>query len=158
MRKAPFAVSGDPCAVAWAEELAAKLSGHILHIHPDGRALYHAAGVMASNCVVALLDAAEQLMESAGVTGADALQALGPLVRTTIDNVFTGGTAEALTGPVVRGDSETVSRQMSAMKDSGASVVELYRSAGLHALDIARRRGLGETERARVRQALVARE
>jgi predicted short-subunit dehydrogenase-like oxidoreductase (DUF2520 family) len=158
MRVAPFAVSGDQLALAWAEEIAGTLSGHVIHIGPEGRTLYHAAAVMASNYLVVLLDAAEQLMQSAGVPRGQALRVLAPLVRTTVENVFSSGTVQALTGPAVRGDSETVARHLSAMKESGETLMELYRSAGLGALDIARRRGLASTDRARVEQALVARE
>jgi predicted short-subunit dehydrogenase-like oxidoreductase (DUF2520 family) len=155
LRIATFAVCGDGAAFSWAEELARAVSGRVIHIGEDSLPLYHAAAVMASNCVVALLDAAEQLMLSAGVPRAEALPALSALVRTSIDNAFDCGPVEALTGPVARGDSETVAQHLHAMKRSGASTVEVYRSAGLHALGMARRRGLNSIDAERVQQTLL---
>lgn len=158
LRMAAYAVCGGGEALGWAEEIARALSGHVINVGADSRPLYHAAAVMASNYVVALLDAAEQLMLLAGVQGADALPALAPLIRTSIDNVLERGTAEALTGPIVRGDAATVARHLDALESAGPSVLALYRSAGLHALELSRRRGLGPEQARRVQQALLGRE
>jgi predicted short-subunit dehydrogenase-like oxidoreductase (DUF2520 family) len=158
LRLATFAVSGKGPALRWAEELGQLLSGRVIHISEKDRPLYHAAAVMASNYVVAMLDAAEQLMVTAGVDPARALPALEALVRETIGNVFEHGSAAALTGPVSRGDAETVTRHLKAMKHLSGSMVDLYRSAGLRALEIARRRGLDASGAARVRTALLGRE
>jgi predicted short-subunit dehydrogenase-like oxidoreductase (DUF2520 family) len=157
LRIAAFAVSGDRQALAWAEEIAARLSGQILHINPGARHLYHAAAVMASNYVAALLDSAEQLMLLAGVPKADALRSLAPLVRTSVDNVVNCGAVDALTGPVVRGDAPTVADHLQALNRAPHSITELYKAAGLRALAMARERGLGEEDAERVLQALLAR-
>lgn len=158
LRGVTFAVNGDPGALQWAEELAATLRGHVIHIESESRPLYHAAAVMASNYVAALLDSAEHLMELAGVPRSDARRALEPLVRTGIDNVFASSPVDALTGPVVRGDATTVASHVRAMRGAEQSVVELYQAAGQHALDMARRRGLLQTDAENVRRALVGRE
>jgi predicted short-subunit dehydrogenase-like oxidoreductase (DUF2520 family) len=142
----------------WAEELAAALNGHAIHVATESRPLYHAAAVMASNYVAALLDSAEHLMELAGVPRPDARRALAPLVRTSIDNAFDSSALEALTGPIARGDSATVAGHLEAMRHAEASTIELYKSAGLHALDMARRRGLGDSEAQNVLRALLGRE
>jgi predicted short-subunit dehydrogenase-like oxidoreductase (DUF2520 family) len=157
LRSAAFAVSGDPQALTWAERIAAALSGHVLHIRPGARHLYHAAAVMASNYIAALMDSAEQLLLLAGVPEEDALGALAPLARTSLDNAVRLGALEALTGPVMRGDAATVAEHARALEGVERSVAELYRAAGLHALRMARRRGLGEEEAESVHRALVAR-
>ena len=157
LRSAAYAVSGDSHALSWAEEIATLLSGHILHIRPDAGHLYHAAAVMASNYIAALLDSAEQLMLLAGVPKQDALRALAPLARTSIDNVVDRGAVQALTGPVMRGDAATVTEHARALERAEQSIAELYKAAGLHALHMARRRGLGDEEAESVRQALLGR-
>ena len=157
LRSAAFAVSGDADALRWAEEIATALSGHVLHIRPDARHLYHAAAVMASNYIAALLDAAGQLMLLAGVPKEDALRALAPLVRTSIDNAVDCGAVEALTGPVMRGDAATVAEHTRAIERAEQSIADLYKFAGLHALGMARKRGLGQEEVDRVHQALCGR-
>jgi predicted short-subunit dehydrogenase-like oxidoreductase (DUF2520 family) len=82
MRRLPS--PGDPDALTWAESVATALSGHILHILPGARPFYHAAAVMTSNYMAALLDSAEQPMVLAGVPKADAIQALAPIARTSL--------------------------------------------------------------------------
>jgi predicted short-subunit dehydrogenase-like oxidoreductase (DUF2520 family) len=152
-----FAVCGDSDALCWAEQLAVVLSGYVLRIRPEFRQLYHAAAVMASNYVAALLDAAEHLMLLAGVCRKDALRALGPLARTSLDNIFTCGPAGALTGPVLRGDAQTVIEHTRELEGAGDSIADLYKAAGVHALRMARQRGLGAEEAERVQQALLGR-
>jgi predicted short-subunit dehydrogenase-like oxidoreductase (DUF2520 family) len=155
LRGVAFAVSGDSQALSWAEGIATALGGQVLHIRADARHLYHAAAVMASNYIAALMDSAEQLMLLAGVPKEDTLRALAPLARTSIDNVIRCGTVEALTGPVMRGDAATVSAQSRAMGSVEQSMAELYKVAGLHALSMARRRGLGAEEAESVHRALL---
>ncbi len=60
-----FATDGDATALAWAERIVRLLGGETLPIPPQDRPLYHAAAVMASNYVVALIDAAAMLMDAA---------------------------------------------------------------------------------------------
>ncbi len=151
---ATFAIDGDPPALAWAERIARLLGGETLRIPPERRPLYHAAAVMASNYVVALMDAAAILMSAAGVDEKKALRALGPLAEASLANVRGLGPVEALTGPVQRGDLVTLRGHLRSLGAAPATVHALYRSAGLHALDIAVRRGL-EPERARLIEKLL---
>ena len=141
-----FAVAGDPEAAEWAAAIVALLGGTTLTI--QNHALYHAAAVMASNYVVALLGAAESLMEMAGVRRDDALPALAPLIRASVENTIALGPARALTGPLQRGDAGTIALHMEALREAPERVRELYRSAGLQTLTIPRRgEGISEIER-----------
>lgn len=76
------------------------------------RAAYHAAASFASNFVLTVLDAAEQLAAAAGVE--NPREVLAPLVRQSVDNWQHQGAADALTGPIVRGDEATVATQRAA--------------------------------------------
>jgi predicted short-subunit dehydrogenase-like oxidoreductase (DUF2520 family) len=81
---------------------------------PDARRVeYHAAAVVASNHLVALLGQVERLARHADVPFA----AFEPLVRATVDHVFDLGPAAALTGPVARGDVATVSRHLAVIAE-----------------------------------------
>jgi predicted short-subunit dehydrogenase-like oxidoreductase (DUF2520 family) len=149
-----FAVSGDLAAVAWAERIVKLLGGTALHVAPDSMPLYHAAAVMASNYVAGLLDAAAILMRAAGIDEKTALDALGPLVYAGVANALALGPEKALTGPIERGDAETVRRHLPSLAAVPPSVGGLYRAAGLHVLEVARRRGLAEAK-AREIEALL---
>ena len=146
-----FAISGDPAALRWAERIAALLAGQVLRIPSAARPLYHAAAVMASNYVVALADAAQQLLSQA--SGADqetALRALAPLVQASVAGVLRSGTAAALTGPIERGDAGTVQRHLQALESAPPEIRDLYRAAGRQTLQLARRKGLPASAAQRV--------
>ncbi|WP_435748755.1 Rossmann-like and DUF2520 domain-containing protein [Microbacterium sp. PMB16] len=100
-------------ALAVADQLARALGARPFAVDDDHRATYHAAASFASNFVLTVLDAAEQL---AGTVGVDRAH-LGPLVRQTVDNWEASGAASALTGPIARGDEATVARQRAASGD-----------------------------------------
>jgi len=90
------------------------------------RVRYHAAACVASNHIVALLGQVERLAAHAGVP----FEAFLPLVRGTVDNVDELGPASALTGPVARGDDETLARHVDALPDDERDAYEaLVRAA-----------------------------
>ena len=120
-----YAVDGDPPALAWAEQIARILGGSALRIAPEARPLYHAAAVMAANYLVTLLDAAAILMEAAGVERGTALRALSPLVESSAANALRLGPAEALTGPIQRGDLPTIAGHLRALASAPPTVRDL---------------------------------
>ena len=102
-----FAVAGDPLA----RQVVNDLGGRALEVADEDRAAYHAAAVVASNHLVALLGQAERIASTAGVP----FGALMDLVRATVDNVDELGPAAALTGPAARGDADTIRRHLEAI-------------------------------------------
>ena len=112
-----IAVTGTPEALAVARRLASGLESPILAVPESRRPLYHAAAVLASHFLPALLDAASRLLERAGVPHDQALPALLPLVRGTLENIAERGVEAAVTGPVARGDVETVGLHLRALDD-----------------------------------------
>jgi predicted short-subunit dehydrogenase-like oxidoreductase (DUF2520 family) len=112
-----LAVTGTPGAVAVARRLAAALGSPVLTVAETRRPLYHAAAVMASNFLPPLLDAACRMLERAGVPHEEALPALLPLVRGTLANIEEVGLEAAVTGPIPRGDLETVGLHLRALED-----------------------------------------
>ena len=78
---------------------------------------------------------AHRLLERAGVSSEAASAALAPIIRGTVENIVRTGAADALTGPLVRGDSATVRKHLDALPTDEAA---LYRALGRAALNIAR--------------------
>lgn len=136
-----FSIDGSPAALDWASGIVDLLDGITLRIPEEKKTLYHAAAVMASNYTIALLDAAFDLMEQAGVSRDDARRALHPLVASSVSNTFKRSPEQALTGPIRRGDTETVSAHLASLPSSHD---RLYRGLGLHAVSLARRAGLDQ--------------
>lgn len=122
LQGAYFAVSGEPEALVVARRLVARLGGRWMTIPTDRRSLYHAAAVMGSNYLVALLEAAARLLREAGVSPADAEGALLSLAQGTLANVQEMGARDGLTGPIMRGDVDTVALHLRAMGSEGAAV------------------------------------
>lgn len=120
------AISGStPDALSLAGALAQRLGMQWFEISDRNRAAYHAAASIASNFLVALEESAVQLVEQAGIEGGRA--ALGPLVLRTATNWHERG-ADALTGPIARGDEATVQRHIAAIEAECPELLDLYRA------------------------------
>jgi predicted short-subunit dehydrogenase-like oxidoreductase (DUF2520 family) len=125
----PAAFEGAGAAIAGSSDraldtaraLAEALGMRPFEIADADRAAYHAAASMASNYVVALEDAAERLLATTGASR----ELLIPLVRATVENWARDG-ASALTGPVARGDEQTVARQREAVADRTPELLSLF--------------------------------
>ena len=105
-----FALAGDPLVRTLVDDL----GGRWFTVADEDRAAYHAAACIASNHLVALLGQAERVSAAAGVPR----EALLDLVRATVENVADLGPRRALTGPVARGDLETLERHRAALDPS----------------------------------------
>ncbi|MBW3627817.1 MAG: DUF2520 domain-containing protein [Gemmatimonadetes bacterium] len=134
-----FACEGDDGARAVAERIVTALGGKLLPIDRHSKPLYHAAAVFASNYLVALLATAERLAVEAGAPADSARAALVELARGALDGVADFGPADALTGPISRGDADTVRSHLSRLSPSDAA---LYSVLARATLEVARIRGL----------------
>jgi predicted short-subunit dehydrogenase-like oxidoreductase (DUF2520 family) len=120
---AACAIDGNsPRAIAFANELSQKLRMSPMRVAAEHRALYHAAASIASNFLVTLESVAERAAERCGVRR----EALVPLVRAAVENWASTGFDAAITGPVARGDEETVSRQRTAIAQAMPEFVPLF--------------------------------
>lgn len=116
LRGAGCGIAGStPEALRVARELAEALGMEAFELHDEQRAAYHAAASIASNYLLTLEAAAEAAAAGAGIAPEAARRLFGPLVRQTVENWLAHGPAGALTGPVARGDGETVERQRRAL-------------------------------------------
>ncbi|MDQ2856148.1 MAG: DUF2520 domain-containing protein [Acidobacteriota bacterium] len=116
LRGAYFCIEGEPVAVAIANHIVRDLGGHGFFIEPDHKALYHAAAVMASGDMTALLDIAIEMLKRCGLSGVSARRVLIPLVVSAVRNLSTMDPARALTGTFARGDVATVRRHLTAIE------------------------------------------
>lgn len=137
-----FGVCGCGEALAWCERLAGLMHGWVLRVAEADLPTYHAAAVLASNCVVGLAEAAAVLMERAGTERSAALRALRPLLGASLENSLTMKAEEALTGPIARGDTGTVRCHLEAMRDGPRPLEDLYRAFGSYLVPLAERGGL----------------
>ncbi|HEX4419983.1 MAG TPA: DUF2520 domain-containing protein [Kofleriaceae bacterium] len=130
-----FGVEGDDIGRATAGKLVAAMTGVVLALDSAQMAAYHAAAALASNYIVATMDAAAAVLAGAGVAPDKAAQALIPLAEGALRNIAARGTTGGLTGPVRRGDLATVTRHLEAIHDR-PELVEIYRALARRAVEI----------------------
>lgn len=142
MEKNPFsgirmAVEGEPAAVDLACRIAGDLSAAPFEIRTEGKILYHASAVVASNYLVTLMHLARELMAVSGVAPSEAFSILKPLVMGTLENIESAGIPKALTGPIARGDIETVRRHLQDIADKTPELLAVYKMLGRQTIGIA---------------------
>ncbi len=146
------AVEGMPRAVEAGEQIARDLGMRPFRIATTAKAIYHAGAVFASNYLVVVEAVAQRLLRHAGLSDADAWAALRPLVEGTLENLSRLEPREALTGPVVRGDTATLIRHIESLAVDDA---KLYRALGRAALELAQKQGMSEKMAEKVAAALA---
>ncbi len=130
-------IDGEAVAAKIKEEVATEAKA----LADAGKVLYHAAAVMACNYVTALLDAAVTVYGKAGIKSESAVAAIAPMVLATVENVAAMGPAEALTGPIARGDQAVVRRHLEALGRCDDELTALYKTLGRRTVDLALRKG-----------------
>jgi predicted short-subunit dehydrogenase-like oxidoreductase (DUF2520 family) len=132
-------LEGDARAVRAGAAIARKLGARPRVIKGADKALYHAACSVASNLLVPLFDTACGLLRESGIGDREAVEILWPLAEGTLQSVKRLDRASALTGPISRGDVETVRRHLRALEKFPAAR-KIYRVLGAEALRLARPR------------------
>jgi len=150
-----IAVEGEPKALTIAKEMATALGATPLTIQTAAKTLYHAAAVVASNYLVTLLSLAFRLLDEAGISGPAAYNALQPLIHGTLANIQSIGIPQALTGPIARGDVETIKQHLVEIGSKTPQLTDLFKTLSFHTIDIALAKGtLAEVDAIALRSLL----
>jgi predicted short-subunit dehydrogenase-like oxidoreductase (DUF2520 family) len=116
MDEVPFAVEGDTRAVTMARRIVGDLGAEIFSINKAAKPLYHALGSFSSPLIVATLVTAERVGRGAGLTASQTRRIMAPILRQTMKNYAERGAAAAFSGPMKRGDVNTVLRHLKELK------------------------------------------
>lgn len=156
LRGATVAVEGDDELVGLLADLAEAVGAVPVRLAPGSKAAYHAAAVLASGGLVALLDAVAEAARGAGLDEASALAVYGRLAEQTLANARALGIRAALTGPIVRGDAGTLRAHLAALAELAPGARELYLAAARREVTLAEERGaLAPAEAERLRAVLA---
>jgi predicted short-subunit dehydrogenase-like oxidoreductase (DUF2520 family) len=139
-------IDGDAEARQVSERLAAAVAAHVLYIPPGEKPRYHAAAVFASNFPTVLMCLAEELLCAVGIAPDVARQALHPLFASAVENLRSGAGASALTGPIVRGDADTIARHLNGLR-AHPDTLDAYRALSRAALRWVREGGTTDEQR-----------
>lgn len=134
LRGISYGVEGSPAARRFARTMVARLGGRMLEVPKDEKISYHLACVFASNYTVALLGAVHDISRKFA-----AFRHFEKLVRTSVENTFELTPQRALTGPIARGSVNALRRHVAGLRAKHRGLLELYKTVGLYALELARR-------------------
>jgi predicted short-subunit dehydrogenase-like oxidoreductase (DUF2520 family) len=146
-----FCVEGQPKAVRVARRLVREIGGRFFEIPTEQKSLYHAAAVLASGGVTALISISLELLSKCGLSEREARKVLLPLVNGTVGNIRLAGPAKAYTGPVKRGDAGTIESNLKSLSTIDPEWTRLYLILACRGLELAKRAGVDESVLAPVR-------
>ena len=127
MDEVPFAIEGDSRALTMARKIVRDLGAEAFPVSKAAKTLYHAFGSFSSPLLVAALATAERVGRASGLSASQTRRVMAPIVRQTLKNYQERGAAAAFSGPIKRGDLNTVLRHLKELKRvPGAS--EVYRA------------------------------
>jgi predicted short-subunit dehydrogenase-like oxidoreductase (DUF2520 family) len=137
-----FCVEGDAEAVAFAEEIISKLGGKSFSVATEYKTLYHASAVTACGHLVALIDAAIEMLTECGLEENQARKILLPLIKSTVSNLESQTTGEALTGTFARTDVETLGKHLAVLQAKvSPEALKIYLELGERSLRLTEARG-----------------
>jgi predicted short-subunit dehydrogenase-like oxidoreductase (DUF2520 family) len=140
----PFAVEGDRAATQVARRIIRKLGGESFSLPAARKAAYHAWATLTSPLLLAFLVTLEEAAQAAGLARNDARRKSLPIIRQTLTNYSRLGPAKSFSGPLVRGDAQTVARHLAVLKKH-PGLREVYVAlarAALRGLPVKNRDGL----------------
>src|SRR3974390_1109012 len=146
----PFAIEGEAVAVRLARRIVNDLGGNAYPIQKKDKAAYHAWGTFASPLFTALLASTEQVAALAGVNRKAAKRRMIPILLQTLANYASFDAGDAFSGPIIRGDVETVKRHLQVLRKAPAAS-GVYVSLALAALEY-----LPAKNKAQLRRTLVS--
>ena len=129
-----FAVEADAASSRVLNRLVRRIGGYPFAIKAASKALYHAVGMLSSPLLVSHLAAAQKAASLAGFNAPEARRLIEPIARATLDNYFLGGARKSFSGPIARGDVETIRLHLQALKPH-PMLASVYRSLALYALE-----------------------
>jgi predicted short-subunit dehydrogenase-like oxidoreductase (DUF2520 family) len=116
LKGVPFAIEGDFEAKRIARRIVRELGGESFSLPAERKAAYHAWATMTSPLLVAFLTTLEEAARTAGLSRGDARRKSIPIIRQTLANYASLGPAKSFSGPLIRGDAETVAKHLAAFK------------------------------------------
>lgn len=131
-------LEGTPAAVAMGRQVAASLELDAIEVPTEAKVRYHLAASMASNFFVTLMALAGEVLASAGIGDEEGQKLLGPLVEGTWRNLKATSPETALTGPVARGDRQTMMRHLEALQEHLPHLTPVYAALAAETVRLAR--------------------
>ncbi|HTZ57616.1 MAG TPA: DUF2520 domain-containing protein [Acidobacteriaceae bacterium] len=134
LQDVPFGVEAEAANRRALHAIVRCIGGRPFDIQAGSKTLYHLAGTMSSPLLVAHLAAAKELAARAGLNLRQAQQVIEPIARATLDNFFLKGDRRSFSGPIARGDVQTIRLHLQALEPHPI-LADVYRSLARYALE-----------------------
>lgn len=131
-----FTLEGNKKGLADVEKILEITENPYFIINKEHKVLYHAAACILSNYLVTLMNSGFGLLKATGIAEDQITKAFMPLITATLGNIENSGTVNALTGPLVRGDENTITAHVQAIKTQTPEFLPLYQTMGLATIDM----------------------
>jgi predicted short-subunit dehydrogenase-like oxidoreductase (DUF2520 family) len=151
-----FGIEGTEPLLSTLKEMATALGGTPQILRPEDKVLYHASAVIASNYLVTLVKVATDLWVDFGATREEAIKALMPLIRGTLNNIQNVGIPNCLTGPIARGDAGTIEKHLDALGRLAPDILPIYCELGLNTIPISLAKGRIDADQAAMLEELLS--
>lgn len=129
-------IEGDSPLLEVLKEAAISIGAKPLIVPSEKKLLYHVASVLSCSGLVSLIEASIRCLESSGIDREKSLELLMPLIEGTLESVNKRGTFSSLTGPLQRGDSNILLKQIETLTKDQPQIAKLYNALNHIALDL----------------------
>lgn len=134
--------SDDIEGIEIGKKIAHDLGGKVMIVPKEAKTLYHIAGVMASNYLVTLASLSSEVFATLGLTPKDVAKIIEPIMRQTLNNIVSAPTiADALTGPIERGDSQVIARHLRELSEQVPHLLPIYAAFAIETVRVAIHKG-----------------
>jgi len=150
-----FAIEAEEPLRGILKDMAIALNGDWVYLTAEDKALYHAAACIACNYFCTIVKLATDLWQNFGKSTAEATKAYLPLLRGAVNNIGNVGFPGCLTGPIARGDLETIRKHLTALEKYAPDMLPLYKELGIWTIPIALAKGTINESRAEELRVLL---
>ena len=152
-----FGIEAEEPLSTTLKDMAAAIGGDWIELKASDKVIYHTAAVITSNYLVTLVKLATDLWQTFSIPPDKTTRALLPLLRGTLTNIETIGVPECLTGPIARGDTETIKKHIDALSKTAPEMVSTYKELGRQTIPIAIAKGKISEKQARQLKTILKR-
>ena len=131
-----FGIEGGRNAINYFKEICGVLKSKYVIIPGDKKILYHSACVIASNYLVSHFNVLSKIADEIFLRGKNGIEIFKPIISTTLNNIFSQGIKESLTGPFERGDIDTIKLHLKYFKENLPSILNYYILIGIETVNL----------------------
>jgi len=151
-----FTLEAEEPVLSKLQKFVESLNGRWMKLREEDKALYHASVCIACNFFYTLVEIASDLWKHFDISQDDAVHAMMPILKGTMNNIENVGFPACLTGPIARGDVGTIAKHLAALEERQPDLVALYKALGLKTIPIGIAKGTLSQQKADELRALMS--